>query len=864
MAQVLEKLLYVVEGDTKKMRTELKKAEGVAKRSGDNMGRSFAGLNNRIRAGEAAMTGFRFSMAAAAGIAGVGALVKSQILAADLIGKTADAIGIGTDALQEYRHAASLAGVEQGKLDGALKKATKNIGELEKSSSELETTLGDLAPALLEDMRAVDSVEAALALAFRAMAEMEDQTRRAAVAAALFGRAGIDMTLIVRNGSKAFDETREAAHRLGLVLDEALIRKAEVINDKWTIFTDGLAVKFQDFVLRSVSGWQFLLDALENGLPGAVLSDVERLAADADRLADAFRELVEVRARLAAGGQSMGEEMADLDSEFTLSAEVRKLATAQGLGRGQRPPAAFAPSSSSPAEDAPPARGADVTTSKSKLPGASATARLVPPELGLTPIVREINRELGRLYAERIAAEKKLDEEAAADRLEQFDAAIKAEEAAAVARLAALDHLHAEELRGDEFVFSQQELMAREADRRRKEIDELVEAGVVTEREAAKAKLAISVEYNDKVIDLERERTEELASSIEDSYRRMDDVLVDSLSRGKFQWRDFARVAIESVADIARSWLRVSAGPSATATTGSLVGSIASSLFGFQHGGKVKGGAAIIVGEAGEEVFIPPSDGEIIPNHKLRGFTGGGAGAARDRFDHAAPHAVHLDADVDPALAGFMGITAPPGSGLMFAIARALGRFGVVGSPKGKPMGKLPGMDMAASDLVRDGWDNAKADAAAMGKAADSAVAAGQGRLARHGNLESLGFSTNDQNRAGGGGMFSGHNAPAGPIGHGAGGVDRATGGKLLRGQVANVGEAGIEVFAPRVPALGGGGGGGSAASMTIVQHFDFTGASLEAEAKLRNTADAIKRDTLAAVQASSALGGEFARMRRV
>jgi TP901 family phage tail tape measure protein len=61
-----------------------------------------------------------------------------------------------------------------------------------------------------------------------------------------------------------------------------------------------------------------------------------------------------------------------------------------------------------------------------------------------------------------------------------------------------------------------------------------------------------------------------------------------------------------------------------------LGGDIADALPGFADGGSVMGGNPIIVGEEGPELFVPGSDGEIIPNDALSvvpSFSGGGGGA---------------------------------------------------------------------------------------------------------------------------------------------------------------------------------------------------------------------------------------------
>ena len=55
-------------------------------------------------------------------------------------------------------------------------------------------------------------------------------------------------------------------------------------------------------------------------------------------------------------------------------------------------------------------------------------------------------------------------------------------------------------------------------------------------------------------------------------------------------------------------------------STISTIASVAS-LFGFAEGGDVKAGVPITVGERGREVFMPKTDGKIIPNEKLGGGT---------------------------------------------------------------------------------------------------------------------------------------------------------------------------------------------------------------------------------------------------
>jgi len=254
MAKELDRLLLRIEADTSRLRRELRVVEGSTRTTGRRMERAFARASRGLDAMTRKMISARGAAVALAGASALGLAIKRAIDFADEIAKTADAIGISTDALQELRFAADLAGVSQEKLDKALQKATRNIGELGRSSSETDTALRDLAPSLLADMRAAGSVEEALNITFRALAGMEDQTRKAAVANAIFGRSGILMTNIVRDGADAFDHARQKARDLGIVVEEELLRGAEKAKDQLTIlatvikanFTRGLISGFTD------------------------------------------------------------------------------------------------------------------------------------------------------------------------------------------------------------------------------------------------------------------------------------------------------------------------------------------------------------------------------------------------------------------------------------------------------------------------------------------------------------------------------------------------------------------------------------------------------------------------------------------
>jgi len=191
----------------------------------------FDAFKGRIQA----ITGNIFSMhgavATLAGTGGFGLLVKSSLDAAGTIADTADRLGISTKVLQEYRYAAGQSGVETQKLDANLEKFTKNLGEARLGTGSLTTFLKKYDEQLLNNVVRARDTDAALDLVFSAMGKTADAADRAALSTAAFGKSGIDMTVMVKNGTAELEALRKEAEDLGLVLDEDLIRNAEAAGD---------------------------------------------------------------------------------------------------------------------------------------------------------------------------------------------------------------------------------------------------------------------------------------------------------------------------------------------------------------------------------------------------------------------------------------------------------------------------------------------------------------------------------------------------------------------------------------------------------------------------------------------------------
>ena len=128
--------------------------------------RASGGLKGLGRQAELLRTGIRTLGGALAGVATVGglaALVDRSISAANAIGKTADTIGVGVEALQELRFAAKASGVEQQTLDMALQRFTRRAAEAAQGTGEAKDALAQMGIALRDQdghLRSSESLEA--------------------------------------------------------------------------------------------------------------------------------------------------------------------------------------------------------------------------------------------------------------------------------------------------------------------------------------------------------------------------------------------------------------------------------------------------------------------------------------------------------------------------------------------------------------------------------------------------------------------------------------------------------------------------------------------------------------------------------
>lgn len=200
--------------------------------AGTKASRGLSNLTDRAKTLRVGMRALGGALAGVAAVGGLATLIDRSISAADAVGKTADKIGVGVEALQELRYAAQLAGVEQRTMDMALQRFTRRVAEAAKGTGEAKQALAQMGIALKDQHGNIRRSEDLLNDVAEAFRRTTDPAERLRLAFKLFDSEGVAMVNMLVGGAEALEATRRRARDLGIVLDEDLVRNAEKARDE--------------------------------------------------------------------------------------------------------------------------------------------------------------------------------------------------------------------------------------------------------------------------------------------------------------------------------------------------------------------------------------------------------------------------------------------------------------------------------------------------------------------------------------------------------------------------------------------------------------------------------------------------------
>ena len=250
------------------------------------------------------------------GISTVTQFASEAAAAADAIGKLSSMTGMAEEPLQVFTQLASYSGVSSTQFGDALQKMSRGLGEAANGTGTAARGLEQLGLSV-DSLLSLAPSEQFLKIG-QAIGEIEDPTRRSAVAADIFGRSGTKLIPMFEDLEVNAKATAAEMLELGQVLSGTQVDNIEAMNDSFekvrqTAFKIGSQVVanfapalteangalielIKNFEYEGVKGGQ----GLANYLTEAFFTGVDKLTAWADYLLNGLKSFVQGASEVAA------------------------------------------------------------------------------------------------------------------------------------------------------------------------------------------------------------------------------------------------------------------------------------------------------------------------------------------------------------------------------------------------------------------------------------------------------------------------------------------------------------------------------------------------------------------------------------
>lgn len=198
----------------------------------DKTSKGFKSATKGITAVAGSVLNLRTALVGVAGVAGFGLLVRSSLLATDSLAKTASKIGTTTEALGGLRYAAEIAGIETRTMDMALQRFTRRTAEAAAGTGEAKGAIKELGLNAQELNRMpLDKRMVVLANAFQGVTSESDRLR---LAFKLFDSEGAALVNVLAQGGNGLKEMLGEARALGLTMSGSAAKGVEDTVDSLT------------------------------------------------------------------------------------------------------------------------------------------------------------------------------------------------------------------------------------------------------------------------------------------------------------------------------------------------------------------------------------------------------------------------------------------------------------------------------------------------------------------------------------------------------------------------------------------------------------------------------------------------------
>ena len=221
----------------------------------------------KIGGGAKAVAGGLLKVTAA--IAGVGiaiaAVIKTSFQYIDTLDKTSKRTGIATDTLQAFQLAALESGSSVEQAQKGLEKFARSIGDAQRGLKTQQDIFRDLGVELTDIDGNTRDFNSILLDTADGLKGFGNETDRATALANLFGRAGIAMSEVFKDGADGIRQFTERAKGLGIIIPPQVISNVAKFNDQFAVL-------------------QLQLKAVVNNITGALAPALSVLVTDLSTL----------------------------------------------------------------------------------------------------------------------------------------------------------------------------------------------------------------------------------------------------------------------------------------------------------------------------------------------------------------------------------------------------------------------------------------------------------------------------------------------------------------------------------------------------------------------------------------------------
>ena len=175
--------------------------------------------------------GLRMMALGAAVVAPMLASVKVFASLGDQLNKMSARTGVAVEELSSLAFAAEQSGADLQTLEGGLRGMQRSILNLERGLSTSKDSFDDLG-ITIADLQGLSPDQQFKLIADR-LSQIEDPTKRAALAMQVFGRAGQRLVPLISGGSQAIEQLQQEAHQLGFTLTTEQAQAAADFTDAW-------------------------------------------------------------------------------------------------------------------------------------------------------------------------------------------------------------------------------------------------------------------------------------------------------------------------------------------------------------------------------------------------------------------------------------------------------------------------------------------------------------------------------------------------------------------------------------------------------------------------------------------------------